>query len=113
MLKESYETVSFLLIPLIALIIIMIPKKKRVWLIPFVSFAVFLAFTYFVYPEYVKKNPGNGKEYDELGAFFWLIFDVSRQVFASIIAAVIGFVLKKIIKSKDDTEALPENESET
>ena len=110
MLKETYETVSFLLIPLIALIIVMIPKKKRVWLIPFVSFAFFLAYTYLVHPEYVLES----KSYDdELAQTFWFFFDVSRQVFASIIAAVIGFVIKRIKKSKDDTDALPENESET
>lgn len=101
---DFYYILSFIVIPIVSSMLILSTKKKRSWLIPFISFGFFLIVTAVFFPDYILDNLGLGDPDDDFAfvSGWWLLLCVPLQIFNSLIAAVIAFAISKRKKHRDD-----------
>lgn len=99
-----YHFLSFIILPASAAMIVLSTKKKRSWLVPFISFGLFLIVTAVFCPDYILDNLGLGDPDDDFAfvSGWWLLLCVPLQIFISLIAAVIAFAISKRKKHRDD-----------
>ena len=109
---ELYFFISFIILPISAAILVLSTKKKRAWLVPFISFGLFLIITAVFYPYYILDNIGLGDPDDDFSftSGWWLLLYVPIQIFNSLIAAVIAFAISKREKPTDSDESNAEQE---
>lgn len=103
---ELYFFISFIILPISAAILVLSTKKKRAWLVPFISFGFFLIITAVFYPYYILDNIGLGDPDDDFAftSGWWLLLDVTIQIFNSLIATIITFAISKRKKKQDNKD---------